>query len=134
MDFRAILIALWPPLAFWLTAVLTVTFAGHQPGVVCATPMAWLLALWVGLRCAALTKSATRSGRFADALAAGALLGLLLGILFLVITSFVMGDIRPDERQKAVALNAIVIVSGAVVSGLLSLATAASQERRRNQQ
>jgi hypothetical protein len=43
----AFLRTLIAPLIMWGVAVFAITAAG-QPGVVCMTPMAWLLALWSG--------------------------------------------------------------------------------------
>src|SRR6202163_1892 len=130
MDMSVIGKATWLPFVVWLVAVVVVAFGGRQPGVVCATPMAWLLALWVGLRCAAYTRSPQKSSRLTEAALAGGIVGLLQGLLFFAITTFVMGDIKPDERQKAVILDVVMIVLGSVVSALLSVAIAASQERR----
>src|SRR5437660_928154 len=43
LDFSAMLRAVLPPFIVWAAAVLFVSFAGRQPGVVCATPVAWLM-------------------------------------------------------------------------------------------
>jgi len=130
LDFKAIVNAIWLPFVIWLMAVIAVAFGGRQPGVVCATPMAWLLALWVGLRCAARSGSAQRSSRLNEAALAGAVFGLLQGILFTLIAPF-MGSIQPGERQKAMLISVIMILLGAIVSAVLSIALAASVERKR---
>lgn len=130
MDIRNIGKAILLPFAFWLVAVLGVTFGARQPGVVLATPMAWLLALWVGLRCAAYTRSVWKSARLTEAALAGGIFGLLQGLLFIAITPL-MGPIQAEERQKAVLLGVVMTILGAVISAGLSLAIAASQERRR---
>lgn len=129
-DCKAVVNAIWLPFVVWLVAVIAVTFGGRQPGVVCATPMAWLLALWVGLRCAVRSRSAQRSSRLTEAALAGALFGLLQGGLFALIAPF-MGSIQAGERQKAMLISVIMIVFGAIVSGVLSVAIGASQEKRR---
>ena len=97
------------------------------------TPVAWLLAVWIGLRCAAYTSAAQKSRRLMEAALAGGLFGLMQGILFTVIIP-VMGEIKPEERGKTVLLVLIVNLLGAVICGLLSVAGAAGQERRRSSQ
>ncbi len=54
----------------WLAMVLLVTFAGY-PGVVCVTPMAWLIALRVGNLCVWGSKSSRSSSRLIEAALAG---------------------------------------------------------------
>jgi hypothetical protein len=80
LDGRAILSSALPLFAVWLAAVVGITLAGY-PGVVCVTPMAWLLALSAGLRCAARSASPAVGKRILEAGLAGALLGLLQGIV-----------------------------------------------------
>ena len=47
LHLGAFLRTLIAPLIVWSVAVFSATAAG-QPGVVCITPLAWLLALWSG--------------------------------------------------------------------------------------
>lgn len=47
-DFRIIFFAAGKWALFWALALGAITFTG-SPEVICATPMVWLLALWVGL-------------------------------------------------------------------------------------
>ena len=131
MDLRVIVKAVWLPFVVWLVAVLVVAFGGRQPGVVCVTPMAWLMAIWVGLRSVAYTRSAEKPSRLIEAALAGGIFGLLQGVLFAVIAPF-MGNITPEERQKALLLTIVMIVLGALVAAVLSLAIASTQERRRS--
>src|SRR6266540_6322647 len=79
----------------WLAMVLLVTWSGY-PGVVCVTPMAWLLALRVGNICVAHSKSEQTSRRLLEAALAGGILGFLQGILFAVIIPL-MGPIQANE-------------------------------------
>jgi hypothetical protein len=130
VDLKNVGKAIWPPFVVWAGAVIGVAFVGRQPGVVCATPMAWGLALWVGLRCAAYSRSVQKSSRLIEAALAGGILGLLQGVLFLAIMPL-MGPIKVDERQKAILLSVVMIVLGTVISAVLSMAIAASMERRR---
>jgi hypothetical protein len=129
-DAMSVLKAIWLPFLSWTVAVLVVSFGGKQPGVVCATPMAWFMALWVGLRAAAYTRSPTRGARLMEAALAGGVFGLLQGVLFTAIAPF-MGEIRADEQRKAIVLAIVMLVLGAVISAVFSVAIAASQERRR---
>ncbi len=48
LDWRMILKAPLPWFVWWLLIVVFVTWRGY-PGVVCVTPLAWLLALPVGV-------------------------------------------------------------------------------------
>jgi hypothetical protein len=130
-DAVSVLKAIWLPFLSWTVAVLVVSFGGKQPGVVCATPIAWFMALWVGLRSAAYTRSPTRGARLMEAALAGGIFGLLQGVLFTAIVPF-MGEIKTNEQQKAVVLAVVIIVLGAVISAVFSVAIAASQERRRD--
>jgi hypothetical protein len=130
IDGKAIVNGVWLPLVVWAAAVLLVGVVNHQPGVVCMTPVAWLMALWVGLRCAAWSRSTDRSSRLKEAAIGGVLFGILQGLLFAVVVPF-MGPISDAERQKTFILVAVIVVAGALVSGVLSLVIAASQERRR---
>jgi hypothetical protein len=132
-DAMSVLKAIWLPFLSWTVAVLVVSFGGKQPGVVCATPMAWFMALWVGLRSAAYTRSETKSARLMEAALAGGIFGLLQGALFTAIAPF-MGEIRADEQRKAVVLAVVMLVLGAVISAVFSVAIAASQERHRTKE
>ena len=128
-DFRVMLETPLRQFVPWLAVVLLVTFAG-QPGVVCVTPMAWLIALRVGNICAARSRSQLASRRLTEAALAGGLLGLLQGVLFGVITPF-MGPIQDDEWTRAIVLVLIMIVIGTFVGAGLSFFTAYLNEQRR---
>jgi uncharacterized metal-binding protein len=130
LDLKAIAYAIWAPFISWLVVVIIVAFGGHQPGVVCVTPVAWLLALWVGLRCVASSRSPLKSGRLLEAALAGGIFGMLQGVLFAVVVPF-MGSIQPEEQQKATLMKVVMVVLGAIVSAVLSMAIGATQERRR---
>jgi len=130
LDFSAMLRAALPPFIVWAAAVLFVTFAGRQPGVVCVTPVAWLMACWVGMSCVARSRSDRKSALLTEAALAGGVFGLLQGVLFVVIAPY-MGEIKPEERQKMILLSAAMIVIGTAVSAFLSVAVGAAQARRR---
>lgn len=112
----------------WLGMVILVSLAGY-PGVVCVTPMAWLIALRVGNICVARSRSETASQRLLEAALAGGFLGLLQGALFIVVIPF-LGPIEPDERARTVILVLIMIVVGIFAGAALSWFTAYLNERR----
>lgn len=113
----------------WLAIVLLATWAGY-PGVVCITPMAWLLALRVGMICVRRSKSEQSAQRLLEAAFAGGFLGLLQGILFTVIIPF-MGPIETNERTNMLVLTLILLIAGVFAGAGLSFFTAYLIERRR---
>jgi len=113
----------------WLAMVLLVTWAGY-PGVVCVTPMAWLIALQVGNLTVARSRSETSSRRLTEAALAGAVLGLLQGLLFAAIISL-LEPINADDRTRTIVLTLIMIVIGIFAGAGLSFFTAYWNERRR---
>jgi hypothetical protein len=129
LDFRVMLETPLRQFVPWLAAVLLVTFAGY-PGVVCVTPMAWLIALQVGNICVTRSRSQLSSRRLTEATLAGGLFGLLQGILFGVISPF-MGPIRDDEWTRTIVLILIMIVVGVFAGAGLSFFTAYLNEQRR---
>lgn len=129
LDFRVILETPVRQFVPWLAMVFLVTWAGY-PGVVCVTPMAWLIALRVGNLCVARSRSETSSRRLTEAALAGAVLGLLQGVLFAAIISF-LEPINPDERTRSTILTLIMIAVGIFAGAGLSFFTAYLNERRR---
>ena len=113
----------------WLAVVLLATWAGY-PGVVCITPMAWLLTLRVGLLCVVRSKSEQSSRRLLEATLAGGFLGFLQGILFTVIIPL-MGPIETSEQTKTITLTLILLIAGTVAGAGLSFFTGYLNERRR---
>ena len=114
----------------WLAMVLLVTWAGY-PGVVCVTPMAWLIALRVGNLCVWRSKSTLSSRRLTEAALAGGLLGFLQGLLFAGIITL-LEPINADERTRTIILTLILIIAGIFAGAALSFVTAYLNERRRN--
>ena len=129
LDFRNIIETPLRQFVPWLAIVLLVTFAG-QPGVVCVTPMAWLIALQVGNICVKRSRSPGRSQRLIEASLAGAVLGLLQGILFAVIITR-MEPISADDQAKSITLTLIMIGVGILAGAGLSFFTAYLNEQRR---
>lgn len=115
----------------WLVTVLLVLWVGY-PGVICVTPMAWLMALRVGNICAARSRTESSSRRLTEAAFAGGVFGLLQGLLFGIVVPW-MGPIESNERGKTIILILIMIIVGIFVAAGLSFFTACLNERRRNQ-
>jgi len=113
----------------WLAMVLLVTWAGY-PGVVCVTPMAWLIALQVGNLTVARSRSETSSRRLTEAALAGSVLGVLQGLLFAAIISR-LEPINAEDRTQTIVLTLIMIVVGIFAGAALSFFTAYLNERRR---
>lgn len=128
LDFRTILEVPLRQFILWLAMVVLVSLAGY-PGVVCITPMAWLIALRVGGLCALRSRSEKSSQRLLEAALAGGILGLLEGILFLVVIPF-SGPIQPDERTQTIILSAIMVIVGIFAGAGLSFFTAFLHEQR----
>jgi hypothetical protein len=129
LDLRVILTVPLGQFAPWLAAVLLVTWAGY-PGVICVTPMAWLIALRVGIICVARSSSAQTGMRLLEAALAGGWFGLLQGLLFGIFVPF-LGDIKPTERTSAAVLSLVMLAAGILAGAGFSVFTAFLVERRR---
>ena len=127
-DIRLIVFTGLTQAAPWLAAALVVTLAGY-PGVICVTPMAWLLALRAGQVCISRSKSRLRRRRFQEAALSGAVLGLVEGLAFLAMF-FEVGAIQPQEWMGALALAAAIFLAGLPAGAGLALLTAYASERR----
>ena len=130
-DLRVILEIPLRQFAWWLVIVLLVTVAGY-PGVVCVTPMAWLIALRVGNLVALHSLSDLSSQRLTEAALAGGLLGLLQGILFGIISPF-MGPIQADEWTRTIILIIGMLIVGTLIGAGLAYTTAYLIEQKRKQ-
>jgi ABC-type phosphate/phosphonate transport system permease subunit len=131
LDLRIIIETPLRQFVWWLIVVLLITFAG-QPGVVCVTPMAWLIALRVGNFVALRSLSDLASRRLTEAALAGGLLGLLQGILFGVISPF-MGPIQADEWTNTIILIIGMLIVGTLIGAGLAFTTAYLIEQKRKQ-
>jgi MFS family permease len=129
LDVRVILETPVRQFVPWLIMVFLVTWAGY-PGVVCVTPMAWLMALRVGNLVIARSRSDSSSRRLMEAALAGAVLGLLQGVLFAAIISF-LEPISADDRSRSMILTLLMIAVGMVAGAGLSFFTAYLNEQRR---
>ena len=131
LDLRVIIETPLRQFVPWLATVLLVTWAGY-PGVVCVTPMAWLIALRVGNLCVWRSRSTLSSRRLTEAAFAGGILGFLQGLLFAGIITL-LEPINADERTRTIILTLIIIAAGILAGAVLSFVTAYLNERRRNQ-
>lgn len=135
IDLQAIFLSVWLPLLLWVLMVGGATLSGY-PGVICITPLGWLLALSVGLRLPGFSSTKNPTLRLAEAGMGGAFLGFFQGFLFAVILA-----LYPSLRSQGeglldailTGLIALATVGGvsALVDGALALAIAAFVERRR---
>jgi len=114
----------------WLAVVLLVGIVAKQPGVVCVTPMAWLIALRVGIICVAQSRSETSTSRYLEAALAGGVLGFLQGILFAIVSAQ-MEPIGADDTTKAYILTIVMLAVGMFAGGVLAFITAYFTEQRR---
>lgn len=129
LDLRVVFETPLRQFVLWLAMVILVSVAGY-PGVICVTPMAWLIALRVGNICVARSMSEESSQRLREAALAGGFLGLLQGILFIVVLPF-FGSVQADERTQAIILSLIMVIAGILIGAVLSFFTAYMNERRR---
>ncbi len=128
LDWRAILAGVAP--VAWYVAMAILATLGGYPGVVCITPMAWLIGLAAGQRTATVTRSAPPRRPLVEAAIAGALVGLVTGAVFAAIApQFELRDAQ--EVRQMVAWTACVVVGGVPVSAALAVATAWLVTRRR---
>ena len=128
IHLSAFLRTLIAPLIVWGVAVVTITAAG-QPGVVCVTPMAWLLALRCGGQYVRLSDG--QADRFGAPLL-GAALGLCLGLIFALVSALAI-PVDPSEVGKSLVLTAIMIAGGIVACAALCAFTARATLRRYSQ-
>ena len=127
LDLRAVAgvaVALFLP---WALLVIVFALRG-QPGAVCLTPVAWLLAVVAGRGVLNFTRSTDPAKRRAEAGLAGGLLGGLLGMLLTVMLQ-IMGEITSQERLTLALLGVAATLGGLLVCTILAFALAALAER-----
>ncbi len=117
----------------WALLVLGLTYTG-QPGVICLTPMAWLLAIPAGWNYAVFARGKPGRQPFVAGIILGAVLGLLYGMLFVGISAYTMPtDPGPENGISTQGLALIIVTAGTVFAALLSglmVVRAASLQRR----
>jgi hypothetical protein len=127
LDWSAILNASGRTFIFWGVVISLISWKG-APGVLCITPIAWLLAAWVGKLYISRTH-ARPSHWIKEAALAGGIFGFLQGVLFLVLSQVLM-PLSAAERTNmlliGIATTAIGLLAGA---GLCALVV--RQQRKR---
>jgi hypothetical protein len=122
LDKSAIISALFLPLLLWTGSVIAISWMGY-PGVVYMTPMAWLLALPVGLR---VRRESVSPGRrpVLEAALGGGLLGFCQSLLVpavMTVSPYLSRNsslIPPNPFITAVVLT---LISVPVTAGLAAL-------------
>lgn len=118
MDYLKIPIKQFLP---WLAAVVVITLAGY-PGVICVTPIAWLITIPVGLLVVKRSGNPSRSGRLMEAAIGGGFLGLLQGLLFWILSPG-LGPLDHDEALPAAILTGFIFLGGIFTGALLAVIT-----------
>ena len=120
LDWRAIFLSMTP--LVWYTSMVVLATLGGYPGVVCVTPMAWLIGLWAGQRVAATSRSAGRRP-LVEAAVAGALVGLIEGALFVAVGTQMPAQ-DAGELGQMVSFSACLVVLGVPITAGLAVLTA----------
>jgi hypothetical protein len=124
INFAAFIRSLSMWLMIWGALVFMVTYGG-QPGVVCLTPMAWLLALPAGWNYVVFAQGKPGKQPFVAGAILGAILGLCYGLLFFGVSAYQMpAGSDPGEAAKAQNVVFFMIGAGIVIAALLSGFTA----------
>jgi hypothetical protein len=127
LDGRAILTSLGLPALYWGVVVIGVTVLG-QPGVICVTPMAWLLALTVGRDCVRRSRSRGRGTRLIEAGLAGTVIGLVEGVLLPMVVVLIA---LPEEAVAMVVFSLVMGVMSVLACAIIAVSFGAYCERRR---
>jgi hypothetical protein len=111
-------LSMW--LLVWGIVVLFVVYQ-QQPGVICLTPMAWLLALPAGWNYVVFARGNPGRQPFLAGAILGAILGLFYGLIFFGVAAYGMPvGTDPEEIAKMQNMVLFMIGGGVLVSALLS--------------
>lgn len=129
--FRAL--GMWTVL--WGGTVAFIVWQG-QPGVICLTPMAWLLAVPGGLNYVAFANGRPGRSPFLAGALLGAFMGVLFGLLFWGISAYTMPDDPAGSGtltglQLSLIMMGIGVVVEALLGGLMAHRAASLQRRGR---
>jgi hypothetical protein len=116
--------AFWPPLLAWAAATAVMMALGYPP-LLCATPLAWVLALYCGW---AVVRGAGRGRGWVEAALAGGALGLTQGLLFGVV-SVLLSPAGADEAGGLLLRGAGIGLGGLAGGAMLALLAAAWTQR-----
>jgi hypothetical protein len=122
LDKNAIISGLFLPMLLWTGSVIAISWFGY-PGVVCMTPMAWLLALPVGVRVRRESVS-TGTRPVLEAAMGGGILGLWQGLLVpavMVASSYLPGKHDLDPPNPFLIAAGMVMISVPVTACLAAL-------------
>ncbi len=118
LDVPAILAAAGILFVPWLLLIILL-IRDRQPGVICFTPIFWLLGPVIGVGMPQFSRSQTRSALRQEAFLAGGLLGVLFGATYLI-NALVVFEPEPATRSFALLSGAGLIVFGAGSCALLA--------------
>lgn len=95
---------------------------GHQPGAVCVTPVAWLIATWTGVKYVYVCANAGFRTSLVGPLVAGLLLGVYMAVVWLLGSAIMTaGETSASEMAKARNLNIGMAVASVVFCTLFAL-------------
>lgn len=117
INLTALLRAVVCTVAIWLVPVIGATQGGY-PGVVCMTPLAWVLTATAGYLYVDLARGQVgRRPGLAGALAGG-LVGLIYGAIFVVVVYTTMAP-SLEEANQTIAFSAGLTVGGLLIGAAL---------------
>lgn len=117
----------------WGGTVGLATYQG-QPGIVCLTPMAWLLAIPAGLNYVAFAQGRPGRNPFLAGALVGATLGLVLGLICWGVSAYTMPDDPAGSGTLSIQTVSLImigvgVVIDALLGGLMARRAAALQRR-----
>ncbi len=118
--------ALFLPLLLWTGSVVVISLMGY-PEVICMTPVAWVLALPVGLRVHRESQSPRRRAVLEAALSGGFLgfwQGLMVPAVMVSAAYVAPGRIGAETPSPVFAALLMVLLSVPVTAGIAALVTA----------
>lgn len=119
LDLQAIISGLFLPLLIWTGSVVTISLMGY-PGVVCMTPVFWVLAFPVGIRVRRESSSPTREV-IIEAAIGGAALGFWQAVLLAAVMAaspWLPGRYAGELPSPYLIGAAAALISMPVTSGL----------------
>jgi hypothetical protein len=118
LDYKAIIDSIWLPVLFWFSAVIFVSILG-QPGIICVSPVAWLLAFSMGWRYGGKTRTPGSSQYTIEACLVGFSWGFLVGILIFIVSLIAFRDDYLELHQMMV-WGTVFSIAGILVCAALS--------------
>jgi hypothetical protein len=104
---------------FYFGATIVAPIIFGEPGVVCITPVYWLVAIFSGREIARRSKSTDTNARLVEAALAGGLLGLLEAVVCVTVAVFTMT--RPsDGLSEVILISLMLTIPGVLVCAMLA--------------